>query len=256
MKKKIRSIRIIGFLIIISSIISCVPLKDVSYFNDINELAEPVVNPKIQKTITPFDKLYIKVLSTDSQTSQIFSLNEEMRISTQGSSPLGYLVDEAGNINFPFVGRINVGSLSTYDAAMKIQTALNDYVSNTSVSVKFIDNQISVLGEVNNQGVFTFSQDKLTIYEAISYGGGITRYGNRKNIILVRQEGDKIMHHKLNLSDSKIASKEYYYVLPNDVIIVEPLSTVSTSYQNVTYSTILTTITTLVAVLLLMGYGN
>jgi polysaccharide export outer membrane protein len=256
MKKKIRSIRIIGFLIIISSIISCVPLKDVSYFNDINELAEPVVNPKIQKTITPFDKLYIKVLSTDSQTSQIFSLNEEMRISTQGSSPLGYLVDEAGNINFPFVGRINVGSLSTYDAAIKIQTALNDYVSNTSVSVKFIDNQISVLGEVNNQGVFTFSQDKLTIYEAISYGGGITRYGNRKNIILVRQEGDKIMHHKLNLSDSKIASKEYYYVLPNDVIIVEPLSTVSTSYQNVTYSTILTTITTLVAVLLLMGYGN
>ncbi len=113
-----------------------------------------------------------------------------------------------------------------------------------------------MLGEVNNQGVYMFSQDKITIYEAISYGGGITRYGNRKNIILVRQEGDKIMHHKLNLSDSKIAGKDNYYVLPNDVIIVEPLNTISTSYQNVTYTTILTTITTLVAVLLLMGYGN
>ncbi len=256
MENKINFKKGLGFIILMASIISCVPLKDVSYFNDINVLEEPVVNPKVQKTIAPFDKLYIKVVSTDPQTSAMFSATEEIRYSNEGSSPLGYFVDETGNINFPFTGMINVGSLTTSDAAIKIQTALNDYVSNTSVTVKFIDNQVSVLGEVNNQGVFTFSQDKLTIYEAISYGGGITRYGNRKNIILVRQEGDKIMHHKLNLSDSKIAGKDYYYVLPNDVIIVEPLNTISSSYQNVTYTTILTTITTLVAVLLLMGYGN
>jgi hypothetical protein len=62
------------------------------------------------------------------------------------------------------------------------------------------------------------------------------------------------MHHILNLSDSKIASKDYYYVLPNDVVIVEPLKSISTSYQNNTYTTVLTSITTLIAVLLFMGY--
>ncbi len=112
---------------------------------------------------------------------------------------------------------------------------------------------MSLLGEVQQQGVYTFSQDKLNIYEALALGGGITRYGNRKNVILIRQEGDKIMHHKLNLSDSKIASKDFYYILPNDVIVVEPLKSISTSYQNITYTTILTSITTLVAVLLLFG---
>jgi len=122
------------------------------------------------------------------------------------------------------------------------------------VTVKYIDNQVSILGEVSNQGQYTFSQDKLTIYEALSLGGGLTRYGDRKKVILVRQEGDKIMHHKLNLSDSKIASKDYYYVLPNDVVIVEPLKSISTSYQNNTYTTILTSITTLIALLLFMGY--
>lgn len=244
-----------GWTLVLVLIASCVPLQDVSYFNDINELEEPIVNPKTQKTISPFDRLYIKILSTDPQTSQIFNFTEEIRNSSERNPLIGYLVDETGNITFPFVGKINVGSLSTFDAAIKIQTALNDYVSNTSITVKFIDNQISVLGEVNNQGVFAFAQDKLNIYEAISLGGGLTRYGDRNKVILIRQEGDKILHHKLNLSDSKIANKDYFYILPNDVIIVEPLKTISTSYQNNTYTTVLTSITTLVAVLLLVGYG-
>jgi len=239
------------------SIISCVPIRELSYFNDINEIEGPVVNPRTQKTIMPFDRIYVKVLSTDTQTSQIFNPTDELRTSGVGTSLLGYLVDESGNITFPFAGKINVGSLTTSEAETKIQKALSDYVPNTSVtsvSVKFIDNQVSVLGEVTNQGVYTFPQDKLNIYEALAFGGGITRYGNRKNVVLIRQENGKIAYHKLNLSDTKIAGKDYYYVLPNDVIVVEPLKSLSTSYSNNTYTTILTSVTTLIAVLLFLGY--
>lgn len=233
--------------------VSCVPVKQLSYFNDIDELAKPVVNPKVQKPILPFDRLYIRILSIDPQTRQIFDSPDDIRYSESSTSVLGYLVDEAGDIDFPFVGKINVGGLSLADAALKIQNALNEYVPNTTTVVKFIDNRVSVLGEVNQQGVYSFTQDKLNIYEVLALGGGITRYGNRRNIILIRQEGDRIMHHKLNLSDSKIASKDYYYVLPNDVVVVEPLKSISTSYSNITYTTILSSITTLIAVLLFAG---
>jgi len=233
---------------------SCVPVKQLSYFNDINQLEKSVVNPKIQKTILPFDRLYIRVLSIDPQTRLIFDFPDEVRYSTTSNSVLGYLVDEVGNIDFPFVGKISVGSLSLTDASLKIQKALNEYVPNATITVKFIDSQVSVLGEVQRQGVYSFSQDKLNIYEALALGGGITRYGNRKNIILIRQEGDRIMHHKLNLSDSKIASKDYFYILPNDVLVVEPLKSISSSYSNITYTTILTSITTLIAVLLFAGF--
>lgn len=229
--------------------VSCVPAKQLNYFNDLNELEEPGVNPRTQKLIMPFDKLYIKVISIDPQTNQIFNATEEMRAGVT-NGVLGYLVDEAGNINFPFVGNINVASLTTAKAAEKIQKTLNDYVPNTSIVVKYIDNQITVMGEVRQQGVFTFIQDKLNIYEALGLGGGLTQYGDRKKIILIRNEGDKIMHYRLNLSDSKIASKDYYYILPNDVIIVEPMKALSSSYQNITYTTILSSITTLIAVLL------
>lgn len=233
---------------------SCVPVRQLRYFNDIDRMGSPVVNPRTQKSIAPFDKLFIKVLSIDPQTSQIFNSIEEMRLGSFGGGALiGYIVDESGNINFPFVGDINVVNLTTTQAAAKIQKALSDYVSNISVSVKYIDNQVTVMGEVQRQGIYNFSQDKISIYEAIGLGGGITRYGDRKNVILTRNIGEKITQYKLNLSDSKIMSRDYYYVYPNDVIIVEPLKAVSTSYSNITYTTILSSITTLIAVLLFTG---
>lgn len=237
--------------IILFMVSSCVPTNQLSYFNDIDVLEKPMVNPRMQKVILPFDRLYIRVLSIDPQTRQIFDVPDDIRFSPTASSVLGYLVDEAGNIDFPFVGKINVGSLTLADAALKIQSSLNEYVPNTTITVKFIDNQVSILGEVVRQGVYSFSQDKLNIYEALALGGGLTRYGNRKNIVLIRQEGERIMHHKLNLSDSKIASKDFYYVLPNDVIVVEPLKSISVSYPNVTYQSILSSLTTLVAILVL-----
>jgi protein involved in polysaccharide export with SLBB domain len=56
-------------------------------------------------------------LSIDLQTSQIFNTSEEVRSGSYGSSGIiGYLVDETGNINFPFVGDINVLNLTTAQA--------------------------------------------------------------------------------------------------------------------------------------------
>ncbi len=242
-----------GVIFISLFVVSCVPTRQLKYFNDINNVEEPVINPRTQKMIMPFDKLFIKVLSIDPQTSQIFNSSEEMRYGSGNNGVIGYLVDESGNINFPFVGNIKVVSLTTSQAAEKIQIALTDYVTNTSIIVKYIDNQITVIGEVQRQGIYSFTQDKLNIYEAIGLGGGITRYGDRKNIILVRNQGDKIMHFRLNLSNSMIADNAAYYILPNDVIVVEPLKAVSSSYSNITFTTVLTSITTLIAVLLFTG---
>lgn len=240
-------------VILMVFIVSCVPSKQLKYFNDINNIAEEEVNPRIQKTIRPFDKLFIKVLSIDTQTSQIFNSSEEMRFGGGNNGVIGYLVNESGDIYFPFVGTINVVSLTTTQAAEKIQKALNDYVSNTSIIVKYIDNQVTIIGEVLRQGVYPFTQDKLTIYDAIGLGGGLTRYGDRKNIILIRNVDNRIMQYRLNLSDSRIAGNNFYYIIPNDIIVVEPLNAISSSYSNITFTTVLTSITTLIAVLLFTG---
>jgi polysaccharide export outer membrane protein len=214
------------------------------YFQDIEEIEGPITNPRDQKIISPFDNLYIKVLSIDEQTNRLFDANH-------GNAGLpiliSYMVDKNGNIDFPFTGNINVGGLTINQASLKIQLALSEYVPKTSIIVRFIENKITVMGHVEHQGIFSFTQDNLNIYDAIALGGGITQYGDRENVILIRQEGNKIVHRKINLSDSRIANKESYYILPNDVIVVEPMKYISRQYNNTTFTTVLTAITTFLA---------
>ena len=160
---------------------------------------------------------------------------------------------KTGILNSHLSGKISVGSLTLEQAGNKIEQALGEYVANTTIGK--IHRQLSLnSGRSATAGSLCVSHRiKLNIYEALALGGGLTRYGNRKNIILIRQEGERIMHHKLNLSDSKIASKDYYYILPNDVIVVEPLSSISSSYPNITFTTLLSAITTMIGVLVFAG---
>jgi polysaccharide biosynthesis/export protein len=249
---KIKKVKFRGQFIILIIILmfplSCVPVEKLRYFNDIDNLQEPSANPREQKLIIPFDKIFIRVFSIDEKTNQLFNSNTGLPMNSS-SSLIGYLVDETGNINYPFIGNIKISGLNAEQAGSKIGKALSEYVSNAAVSVKFIDNNITVIGEVQQQGVYAFNQDKLNIYEALALGGGISRYGNRKEVILIRQEGDKIMHHKLDLSNSGIAGKEYYYIQANDVIVVEPLRSSSWyNFNNSTFSTIVSSITAVFAI--------
>jgi polysaccharide biosynthesis/export protein len=242
---KIRDWVIMGSLFLS---VSCVPYKEVRYFNDLNETTVTYTNVREQKRIKPFDNLYIRILSTDKNTSDIFNSSGGYGGSNLTSSLISYLVDEKGDINFPFVGDIKVDGLTTSQANDKINKALSDYITNTAVVVKFYDNKVTLMGEVSRPGQFNFTQDMLSIYEAISLAGGFTRFANHRNVVLIRQENNKVTHYKIDLSNTKIASQELYYIMPNDVIVVEPLRAVSFSYQNVTYSTILTTITTIMTI--------
>jgi polysaccharide biosynthesis/export protein len=248
MQRKMSCYKYAFLILVLASAFSCVPFRRVQYFNDSGELDKSFTNPREQKRISPFDNLFIKVLSTDEKTSLIFNASEQISFNLPVNT-ISFLVDEKGNVNFPFVGNLNVGGLTVAEASGKLQKALSEYMPNIAVIVKFIDNKITVMGEVQRQGVFNFTDDKINIYEAVALAGGLTRYGNHKNIILIRQENNTVKHYKIDLSNSKIAGTELYFILPNDVIVVEPIRQVSWSYQNMTYTTVLTTITTLVAVL-------
>jgi polysaccharide export outer membrane protein len=231
-------LRFTFWLLLFCSVVSCVPAKKLKYFNDIDQLEDPIVNPKEEKTISPFDRLYIQVLSIDERTNQLFNSNQSG--SGGGNFMVTYPVDAEGNIYFPFAGKINVSGLLISEASTKIQTTLNDYVSKTTVTVRIVENKITIMGQVQREGVYNFPQDKINIYEALALGGGITQFGDRKKVVLIRQEGEKITHYVLDLSDSKISSKHYYYLMPNDVLIVEPMNIATRSFNIANVQTAIT----------------
>jgi polysaccharide export outer membrane protein len=160
-------------------------------------------------------------------------------------------VDQTGNINFPFVGEIFIENLTLEEAQQRIEEEVGQYLSNISITVKFVNNRVAVLGEVRVPGEYAFSRDQVTILQALSFAGDITDYGNKKDVILIRESQNQINYHYLDLSDKEVVASEYYYIIPNDVIIVRPIKLKFRNLSMLNWPIYLTTITTAVTLYLL-----
>ena len=223
---------------------ACVPYSKLRYFNDIDEFSEPVVNPMKLVTISSFDKLRIYIMSTDEKTSAILNSKEQ----ADAENVNGFVVDETGNISYPFVGKIQVGGLTLLEAGNAISDALSSIMTKPEVLVSLLNSKITVVGEVGAQGSFTIDKDFISIFESIALGGGLTQYADRKNVIILRNENSKLIHYTIDLTNSKITTSSLYYVLPNDIIIVEPLRTKAWSSVIATFSTVLSTLSAVLSI--------
>lgn len=239
--------RIINFAVIAILVSSCMSYSKLQYIREGDD-SEYRVDRK-HKTIKPFDELYVKVLSTDEKTASIFT-SDTRSASYMDMNLVSYTVNENGEILFPFVGKIMVKDLTLEQASEKVQSALSQYLLNTAIRVRFINNRVTVLGEVAREGDYAFSTDKLSIFQAIGMAGGVNAYGDRRKVTLIRIVNDKATYHTVNLADKNIVESDFYYIEANDVIVVKPLRAITHTFQNNTYATVLTTVSSLIAVLL------
>jgi polysaccharide biosynthesis/export protein len=249
----------IGYLLILVTLIvmgSCIPKQKLMYTHDQapKEAINEYINIRPEKTIQPFDNIFIKVSSIDERTNSIFA--------NQRGGPdaninlLSYTVSQTGYVDFPFVGEIYVKDMTLKAAQEAIEIKVSEYLPNISISVKFINNTVSVIGEVQRPGEYPFFRDQITIFQAISFAGGFKDFGNKENVILVREANNKINYHYLDLTNKNIVASDYYYIIPNDVIIVRP---VKQKYRNMALANLplfLATITTITTLYLVFGIPN
>jgi polysaccharide export outer membrane protein len=223
---------------------SCVPRKKLIYSRQTKKDIElnEYVNIRTQKTIQPFDNLYVKVNSIDEKTQKVFS--ESANALGTNVDLVSYTVSQSGYINFPFVGEIYVKDLTLLEAQDAIERLVSEYLNNISISVKFINNTVSVVGEVKTPGVHKFYTDQLTIFQALSLAGDISDYGDKTNVTLVRETNNKIHYHYLDLTAKNVVESPHYYIIPNDVIIVKPIRAKFRNLSLVNIPVFLTTITT------------
>ena len=92
----------------------------------------------------------------------------------------------------------------------------------SAVTIKLVENFITVIGEVNSPGRYDMVKDVLTIYDAIALAGGATQYTNRKEIQIIRLEKDGTQIIVLDLTDKNLINAKGFYVYPNDLIYLPP----------------------------------
>jgi len=206
---------------------SCVGTKNVTYFQDLSAAKRSeleAVAKFTEPTIQPDDILSITINTTDPQSTAIVN-QPTTAILTYGTfrqDITGFTVDKNGEIKITQLGTVKVGGLTTFEARQAITKLARKELKDPTVSVRFANFKVSVLGEVNRPGSYNVSNEKVNILDVLSLAGDLTIYGKRENITVIRELNDKKEIGRLNLNTTDIFKNPFYYLKQNDIVYVEP----------------------------------
>ncbi len=101
----------------------------------------------------------------------------------------GTVVDEHGDLFFPYVGKFHVAGLSVGQVRDKLAALLNKVLQNPQVDVKVIayrSQKVYLGGEVRNPGVYPVNDVPLSLTEALNRAGGLLPTADDSRILLSR----------------------------------------------------------------------
>lgn len=236
MKKNIGLI-VLSLLFILLN--SCTSKKKLDYLQNIESVALEASMKNAKSTIQPNDQLVIMVTAKDMDVvkpfNQNFSSGQILQYSlpsnnapaqsqTSASGPT-YMVDSQGNIEFPVIGKINTENKTTEELRDILKKEISKYVLNPQVSVRNTNYKITVLGEVNRPGTYNIPDAQTTLLEVLGLAGDLSIYGNREDILVVRNIDGIMSKERIDLTKADFINSPYFYLKQNDVIIVSPNET-------------------------------
>ena len=257
-----------AYLLIISAVVicfsSCISTKELTYLQESENAVDSLI--PLRKMQEPYrlqinDLLSIRVKALDQETVGIFNPIGDSNLNATGEEKLyndGFVVDPHGNIRIPSLGEIQVLGYTVEEVRQELEKRLlADYFkaeANIFVTVKIAGIRYTINGEISSPGSNIIYRDQVSIMEAIANNGDISLVGDRKNVVIIRQYplGQKVHHIDLTRIDAM--NSPYYYVQPNDLILINPLPQKSLGFGTTglsSFTTILTVITALTSTILL-----
>jgi polysaccharide export outer membrane protein len=209
---------------------SCVGHRSLINFNEGAPfpVGPEAIGNSIELRIQPDDILFIEVQALDPLTAAPYNMPMGQRPVMQNAPGLqGYRVDAQGMIDMPGLGPLPVAGKTTTELREDLRERLSQFLTNPTINVRFINLRITVLGEVESPGAVSVPDEQINILEALGMAGGVSKYGNRERVLLIReQEGERIYHY-LNLHDRSLFQSDFFYLRQNDILYVEPLNAVT-----------------------------
>ncbi|WP_312083553.1 polysaccharide biosynthesis/export family protein [Epilithonimonas hominis] len=219
------------FLLITCLVISCKPKQNMIYMSN-NNFQQEVSQARYEGLrIQEGDMLEIIVTALDDLAVKPFNRTTMQKTGEEGNAGgnarLGdnqYQVTSDGYIPFPVLGNIYCKGMTKQQLKTELDTRLKQYLTDPVVTVRHINFNISILGDVGSPGQKTSSTERLNIFQALALAGDMRDSANRTNVKLIRysEESGKDITYNLDLSETSIVNSPYYYLQQNDILYVEP----------------------------------
>ena len=220
---------------------SCVTTKQINY------LQKPsVVIPDYADTVgfreyrlQRGDYLSIKVYSLNKNDNIDIYNGNGMNVSINGADNPSqrlylYMIDEDGNIDYPYLGKIAALGKTTREVKFELEDAFKSNISKyISVDVFLTNRSFSIIGESGSKRI-NLPHEKVTIFQALAMAGDLSVYSDRSKIKLVRLTEKGTVVKEFDLRTEKIIDSEFYYIQPNDVIYVQHTFSKYVGIQHIT----------------------
>jgi polysaccharide export outer membrane protein len=234
-----------------TALVSCITNRKLTYLQYDGMPSDTIVSvtPSEYKVL-PFDNLFIRVVTPDPKWSEMFNTlpttTYSVSVTEQSADMISYPVDGTGAILLPYAGKIIVAGKTLSAITSEVDAALKGYIADAAVTVKMINNYVSLLGEVKKPGRYPIYKDRMNIFQALAMGGDLSDFSNRQMVQVIRQTQGGNVVKEFSLTDRSIMSSEFFYVMPNDVIYAKPINGKFFQLNTFPYAVILSTITTFV----------
>ncbi|HVY76295.1 MAG TPA: polysaccharide biosynthesis/export family protein [Puia sp.] len=229
-KSLCKSYQFLIYALLLILFASCSSSKNVNYFPETPDVTLKDKAIPGEPIIQVNDLLSIVVSSLNQDASAPFNAPNESTTPTSigansaNTVTIGYLVNQAGDIQFPQLGTVHAAGLTKFQLSDFLTQKLTGkkLLIDPIVTIRYLNFRVSVMGEVTRPGVFTVPTEKISILEALSFAGDITVYGKKNDVLLIREtnRGEKMVKH-LDLTKREILTSSYYYLKSNDVVIVQ-----------------------------------
>lgn len=239
---------------------SCVSQKDLVYFQD-EPLSGGYIDSKPEQLIyKPDDILTINVSAADPLAAKPFNLavvsEGEDLISATGTARMQtYLIDYNGNIEFPVLGTLHIAGMTRIELTEMLKEKISEYAKDPIINIRLVNFTVTIIGEVNRPGTYTIQNERISLPEGLGLANDLTIYGQRKNVLLIREVDGKKKFAKIDLTSVNAISSPLYYLQQNDVIVVEPnnarIRSSNYNQNNAVLISAIGTLTTIVAVFLI-----
>ncbi len=222
----VKNIKFLYYLLAIFLFSSCLRYKRVPYYKDISQKVDSVAAISNYKPmlIQKNDLLGIYVSSLSQEASALFNYNLMgiPGVTTSTSPVTGFLVNDAGEIQLPFLGKLRVEGMSTANLQDSIQKQLGAFLKEPVVNVRVLNFKITVLGDVMRPGQFNIQSERININDALSLAGDMNITARRDNILLIREEAGQRKYVRLDINTKELINSPYYYLHSNDVLYIQP----------------------------------
>ncbi len=225
---QVRTAIILGSLSIIMILSSCLNNKKLTYLQHSEDLPDREIGITATPSsyrLMPYDILFIRVVTPDPQWSEIFNPQTGTggSMTQESASLLGYNVDIDGFIDIPYIGRVEVAGKTLSEIKVDLEEIFLKYVADGSITVRMVNNSVSVIGEVSSPGRYPLTRDRINVFEALALAGDLGDYSNRQEIQLIRQSPSGPVIREFSIRDRRILTSDLYYVMPNDIIYAKPM---------------------------------